>query len=309
MSKTARILTFLLAAVMVFALALPAFADVIIEPQGSFYDKHENDCRTEGYRTYIVKEGGMNVCTEPGEDVKYRIEEGTRFGSQWIYTGGGTEWGYIEDYSTHADSKGSKAGWFKLEDTVRLYDYIDFNKEHEKDFYEDKNTHSYTSAVAYDYPNGTVDHVVDGEEATYLLDGLVFNSLYKDENGREWGFIGYRFGRRNIWICLDEPENTELNETGVLVFDTVTGEMLGRYNESPPLGNNADPTESDDVQVTHVCVGTNDPDEDPDATPAPPAAHIDPKTEPRTGVIIAAVAGAAAIGAAVLAVVFRRPKQ
>ena len=53
--------------------------------------------------------------------------------------------------------------------------------------------------------------------------------------------------------------------------------------------------------------GTKDPDSITDPDPVNP--DEDPKSEPRAGVIIAAVAGAAAIGAAVLAVVFRKPKQ
>ena len=296
MSKTARILTVLLASVMLFALALPAFADVILEPHNSFYDEHADECTAGEQRMYVAKEGGLVVAVDPESDMGTLFPSGSYFWSCWQYNDGRTVWGYIENYEDPG-----KAGWFKLGDVYRVYDHIDFEKEHGSEFYEDKTEHTFTSAVAYDYPNGPVDHVIDGEDATYLLDDLVFNSLYRDENGREWGFIGYRFGRWNVWICLDEPDNAGLDETGMLAVDPVTGEILG----AAPKAAGAD----DEPQQTSVCVGTDDPNEDPDATPVPPGAHTDPKTEHDKGLIALAIAGAAAVSAAVLALVFKKPKQ
>jgi hypothetical protein len=33
---------------------------------------------------------------------------------------------------------------------------------------------------------------------------------YEDAQGREWGFVPYLYGSRNIWVCLDEPLNSDI---------------------------------------------------------------------------------------------------
>jgi hypothetical protein len=36
------------------------------------------------------------------------------------------------------------------------------------------------------------------------------STYYTDPQGRVWGFIGYLYGHRNIWVCLSDPLNSDI---------------------------------------------------------------------------------------------------
>lgn len=45
---------------------------------------------------------------------------------------------------------------------------------------------------------------IDSETTVY------YGPVFKDEDGHSWGNVGYLFGNRDFWICIDEPWNGDL---------------------------------------------------------------------------------------------------
>jgi hypothetical protein len=53
----------------------------------------------------------------------------------------------------------------------------------------------------WNYP-GSEDSVI------YTVDGEYppeYEEIFTDDAGRNWGYIGYDRGIRNVWVCLDDP--------------------------------------------------------------------------------------------------------
>ncbi|MDR2854536.1 MAG: hypothetical protein LBV40_00015 [Methanomicrobiales archaeon] len=99
----------------------------------------------------------------------------------------------------------------KLEEMLVLYDYVAFAEEHLNEFYpyngdytEIKETRS---AIAWPWPGaGELLWTVEDLDTTHFY----VTYAYKDEQGREWGFVPYLYGSRNIWVCLSDPQNRDL---------------------------------------------------------------------------------------------------
>ena len=94
------------------------------------------------------------------------------------------------------------------------YDSESFFEEHSAEI----STGSRTLAVGedngicvYEYPGsgelrrqGLGAYGGDGSENVELT------TLYTDPEGRDWGYLGYFYGRVNGWVCLSDPENPAL---------------------------------------------------------------------------------------------------
>lgn len=308
MNKAFRIFALMLAALVLTALALPAFADVIIEPRSSFYDKHSADCRHTELRKYTPKDGSVEIFEEPEGKVKYTLDS-KLFGSQWQYTDGkGNVWGYIEDYSENKND-----GWFKLADVDRVYDHIDFAEEHGKEFYEDPSEYDLTNAALYEYPNG---YIKDKDWGSYYTqnfeEGSVpYTSCWKDENGRAWGAVGYYFGHWDGWICLDEPTNTSLAAESIPVFDTTTG----KTEKSIPAAELFAAADEKDDNTQDVAKKEGYPRTtlSPDASPVTLEEQFKDKTKETKGnntwLIVGVCAAAALAGAGTCALAYKKPEE
>ncbi len=292
MKKLIRALAILLTAMLLFA-ALPALADVILEPNSSFYEKHGEECYYRDPARYGPRgEEGLAIYDEPDGKQKATVDKGDSFYVEWFYASeDGTEWGYIE--------RAVLEGWFKIEESARYYDHNDFYAEYGKECYKDTDEgHDIKAAVLYDYPCGTVKF--DG----WLNDSgenVTFSSVYKDEKGREWGFIGYYYGHWDGWICIDDPENASLLEE-IRLLDPITGERI-------------DPNE---VLATHVCVGTQTPGESTKTavarqTISPEKTDVinlrDNEGGSKLWTVIGVVAGAVILSALALIVFFKKPAK
>lgn len=293
MNKTFKILAALLAALMLAALALPALADVIIEPENNdFYNKHADDCVHDSGAYYVPKsEDGIKVFNEPNGKETASYPYGERFYSVWYYTDTeGNNWRCCTRYEGDTDS----SFWFREAETLRVYDYSDFTSEHQAEFFDDAEEYRDISKVAfYEFPNGPFKYT----EEFGNQEGIHFGECWKDKNGKTWGFLGYLYGRRNAWICLDDPENEGLTAEEVPLIDPSTGEKVGVYDPSVTPAPNA--THSPDERK-----GDRE-DLDPNAKPINGGASRDGG---KTGLIIGIVAGAAAVCAAVLALLFKKKK-
>lgn len=201
-----KLLTALMAVLLLLTVATPAFADVIWEPDNTFHRLHRDEC-TYHNRSYLVngEKGYVTVLTAPnGAGQIANVANGTCFFAEYLWTDtDGTQWaiGYpAGDYGNE--------GWICMSDLMLIYDHICFVEDHGHEFeeYDGSDLHL-VKACGYSYPGGMLSAVLTGSE-DYPIEG--FQYLYTDEDGRRWSYVGYYNGSRNIWICLDDPTNSDL---------------------------------------------------------------------------------------------------
>lgn len=218
----------LLAAVLAAGLAAPAFADVLWEPHGNgFYERHRDECTHEdryylanGQAGYVTMRDGPHSA---GEVVN--IPNGTRLfvGFTWREAGGA--WA-VGSYAVQEKGQTWKwyYGWIPMDDLALIYDYIAFEEDHGSEFQEyDGSGDGLTQVRLYDYPGGPYSDYTEIE----VQDGSfseAFQYLYTDENGLRWTFLAYYMGRRNAWVCIDDPLGEGPGTDGYRTVAQVRGE-------------------------------------------------------------------------------------
>lgn len=195
-----KILCMLLTAAMLL-LPCMALADVIWEPEDSFYERHREECTYQDGRTYIASgEGGSApVYKAPDKGEIRRIDNGNEEFCQWLYTdGNGAQWALLN----------SGEGWINLRDFKVKYDWVEFEREHKDEIKDetvelDANNGTGDAIIFYDYPGSERK---DYDVSLSDFGGEIsVSKTYTDSEGRKWGFINYWYGYRNLWISLDDP--------------------------------------------------------------------------------------------------------
>jgi hypothetical protein len=177
---------------------LTAYADMIYEPENEFYKQN---------RSYIVFLGRSFIANGEGEAVSVKKEPGAKNDIHTLKNGevtyiqysclyDGDFWGFTFDYS----------GWIKLDQMLVLYDYISFEEDHLEEFYSYDGDYTAIkdtmAAIAWPWPGcETPIWTFEGLDTEHFWASFA----YRDEEGREWGFISYLYGSRNIWVCLSDP--------------------------------------------------------------------------------------------------------
>jgi len=199
---------------------LVAYADALVEPKNDFYTQHSNQIIYLGRSFYAVGEDGtVSIKKAPysNDNVAFAASAETIYiDYSCLYKG--KFWGFTQRYS----------GWVKLDELLVLYDYVAFAEKHFEEFYFYEGDYAeikkYASAIAWPWPGA------DAPLWTFEdLDTANFRAscAYNDEQGREWGFITYLYGSRNIWVCLSDPLNRDIPvlnpapEPGVWLSETV----------------------------------------------------------------------------------------
>ena len=203
-------------------MTVPALADVIWEPESSFYALHRGDCELE-QRGYWVNspEGYITLWDEPGGTPIANLPNGTLLFIYYRYQGSRGDWGIVE-YSAETlreaalaldESEIQEDRWFEvwvpMEDLVNRYDNQSFLEEHAGELLDEERTLSVSGLLycTYAYPEGPLN--VQQTQA-FEVDELTLSPIYVDESGREWGHVGYFYGDRNVWFCISDPENPDL---------------------------------------------------------------------------------------------------
>ena len=208
-----KLWTMLLITAMLAALTAPACADVLWEPENSFYEKHHEDCEYLG-RRYMVNspEGFITVWDAPdGSRVLGQFTNRSKLWVYWLYE----NWGVIG----HRDGDERIEGWVDMNDMILLYDHTAFAED-----YADQ-IQPYNGEFAdydgkdaqfnfYEYPGAPeICHWMKATtkfvpELTGIYDDgeSAIQSIFVDENGLTWGYLGYHYGRINAWFCLDNPD-------------------------------------------------------------------------------------------------------
>lgn len=216
-----RFWTGILTLVTLLALVATVSADVLWEPNNNtFYYSHHDECDYLGRRYYANSaEGFVTVWNAPdGSMVVDQFENGFKMWVYWVYE----NWGLV---SIRGDEE-TVEGWVDLEEMSLVYDYISFAEEYADEIkpyngefagYEGSlaviNFYEYPGApsvkLEYSYSESSVRKALMGtsDSPSYI------QSIYVDEEGLTWGFVGYMYGRLNGWFCLDDPDGINDGET------------------------------------------------------------------------------------------------
>jgi len=203
--RTVLIRIFIVFILITLQLTIPitALADVLVEPNNDFYQRHRSDIAFLG-RSFIENgtDGYALVMNAPdSRREKGRIQNGEQVYLEYSCLYDGEFWGFTYEYS----------GWIRIDQLLVLYDHIAFAEEHMEEFYQ------------YDGDFAAIEEAGDvivwpwpGAETSIRtfedFDTESFHVLhaYKDKEGRQWGFVTYLYAQRNIWICLDDPINSDI---------------------------------------------------------------------------------------------------
>ena len=185
--------------------ALAAYADAIAVPENNFFNQHRNDCVYLGRSFYVsaAATGFVQIKNKPGSSrTESEIENGEVIYIDYSCLYKGEFWGFT----------GQHLGWVKIDDLLLvLYDYVAFDEDHVKDFYIYKGDYAALkktkSAIAWPWPgaDSSLWTIEDIDTANFWV-----LHAYKDEQGREWGFVTYLYGSANIWFCLSDPLNKDI---------------------------------------------------------------------------------------------------
>lgn len=181
---------------------IPAKADVIWEPQNSFYEQHSSECNYVNRQYSANGPDGVVIVYESPESDKVTAtwENGHKVWISFTYEDErGILWGISEE---------EENGWMPMDYMKVVYDFISFEEEYGSQIKEQSGEidGQYQNAMIYfwKYPASeqysTMDLQSFGPEYMPQYDGL-----YTDEAGHQWGKIGYYYGIRSVWVCLDAP--------------------------------------------------------------------------------------------------------
>lgn len=194
-----RTLCLLLTLIFVLALAPAAFADVILEPENSFFWEHRGECQYHD-RAYYA-DGPENVAeiyrSPESAAVVERVKNGDELWISYLYEDkNGISWGYYENYEENW------AGWVPMDYLLLKYDFICFQEEFAHRITEVNGVLSTDGEIHFwDYP-GSENAIAIAADPDYLPE---YEAVFTDDAGRKWGYIGYHMGLRNVWVCLDDP--------------------------------------------------------------------------------------------------------
>ena len=180
-----------------------AYADVIVEPENDFYARYKSHIIYLGRSFTANGEGGsVSVKKEPGARGDMAIlPNGSATYIQYSCLYDGDFWGFTFEHS----------GWIKLDQMFVLYDYVAFAEDHLDELYLYTGDYAEikkdAAAVVWPWP-GAESSLWTFEDLD--TDNFRVSLAYKDKDGREWGFVTYLYGNRNIWICLSDPLNRDL---------------------------------------------------------------------------------------------------
>ena len=195
--------TFCLLLALIFLLAPAVRADVIMEPQDSFYNQHREDCQYID-RCYYADgpDGSVTVYRNPeSAAVQATLENGTEVWISYVYTGkDGIEWGFCEHYG-----KDSWTGWMPMDYLLLKYDSQSFREEFAdriRDGEGEIPSYGENRVHFWGYPGSDTLWAAMVVDSGYLPQYL---QTFTDDAGRQWAHINYYAGIRDVWVCLDDP--------------------------------------------------------------------------------------------------------
>jgi len=198
-----KVIISLLSLCILLFVPLTAYADVIIEPENDFFKQHQNRIVYLG-RSFSAngEDGSVFLKREPGsKNNTDTLQNGTVAYMQYSCLYDGDFWGFSLEYS----------GWVNLSEMLVLYDYVAFEEEYFDDLYiytgDYADIKETKAALAWSWPGASAPLWTIEDLNT---DNFRVAYAYTDDEGREWGFVTYLYGSRNVWFCLSDPLNRDI---------------------------------------------------------------------------------------------------
>ncbi|MDE7249977.1 MAG: hypothetical protein K2N82_08835 [Lachnospiraceae bacterium] len=198
-------------------LSIPVKADVIWEPFDPFYEAHADECEYMGRSFTANGPDGKVILYKSPElpEVVAVWENGHKAYIHFTYRDqSGILWGIYDDYQ-------DTVGWVPMDYMEVIYDSISFREEHSAQITEQSGELSEDyqgqDIFLWRYPGST-----EYDSLKYDNYPPTYDSVYVDENENRWGLVGYWYGFKNVWICLNAP-NADLDQLypyGVPVVET-----------------------------------------------------------------------------------------
>ena len=206
-----------IAALLIFAvvlsLAFPAVfagADAIALPDNDFFMRNMNDCEHLGMSFFANgKNGFVSLRSAPGANREVaKFVNGEILNISFTYNRNGEIWGLAEFSSPRTERWTS--GWLPMTELYPKYDYRAFDADFANEIFEYDEVLDLEGVVLlWSWP-GSGDVVWRFDPDSFDLDYLTFVYAYKDPEGRVWGFVGYLYGTRNVWVCISDPSNSSI---------------------------------------------------------------------------------------------------
>lgn len=223
-----------LAAVCVWlACSFSAGADVIVEPMDSFYEEHAEECVHVG-RAFTANgpDGKVYLYKSPElPEVVATWENGYRASIMYTYEDSrGILWGVYDDYR-------GTVGWMPMEYMELIYDSISFQKEFSEEITEqggELDAENLEGTIRFwKYPGSEECEVLSVDDTEDYLPE--YTGVYVDGVGNRWGHVGYYFGRKDTWICINAPsaEFEQLYPDGAPQIGQLTGEGVDAETTDP----------------------------------------------------------------------------
>ncbi len=226
-----KVFLFTLVALLLLVPALPAAADVIVEPRDDFYEDNLEHC-TRDPHSYIINSaaGYTYLYKNPKSSTSLEgFSNGESVYIEFLYTdpNDGNVWGCYQD-----------RGWFRMSDLSRIYDSDSFREEFQAEIRPYVEDYSFEASeenpvTLWAYPGGAMK---DRVNFPHILENV--SGVYNDGAGNTWGYIGYLYGMRDVWICLSDPYSTTVGGYAVEKNKvSLKAEPVEKQNIPEPEGN------------------------------------------------------------------------
>lgn len=190
--------------ILTFVSLIPmsAKADLIVEPENRFYFRHKKDCEFWN-RTCIAREETVKWKSPNSSLEKGILKKEAEVYITVVYTDEkGLKWGLVENGDD----------WVLMADMDLIYESDEFLADHWNEITE--------AAQPKTFPEGTKMIVWTYPESGAIRDAdwttpkdLDITTIYTDAEGREWGYVSYFLGNRELWFCLSDLENETIPGT------------------------------------------------------------------------------------------------
>ena len=223
-----KLFCLLLTLALLLCLSTTAFADIIWEPFEGFYADNQEYFTHAGYYAYANSPTGeVTLYDKPDGKQVGTIPNGETVYIQHIYeTKGSPAWALFTD-ETYA----------LLSDLMNRYDR-EFFDDHPEIATEAPSGFSVTipldtPLLTWTYPGGA-----SVQSQNYWDEDIMFGltDYYTDEDGLVWGYMGYWLGHQDMWICLSDYNNPDLQKPE-------------KYLGTPNWGNGFVPTEFEALPI------------------------------------------------------------
>jgi len=217
MNKKGFFVVLLVLAVVILLPYATALADVLVEPDDSFYRKNSNRMRVVNRSFYANGESGyITLVREPNSSREVlSLENGKHIYIMFSYDDNGTVWGVAEINISETETRRYVTGWVQMSQLHPVYNSGMFYNENRDNFIDRQFNLSMIDpdgeVLLWTWPgSGKTNGTLNIDNFSREIDEEAGNTMYIDKDGREWGYITYFYGYRDVWICLTDPSNPDI---------------------------------------------------------------------------------------------------